>query len=955
MTDNFNRLLFDQSPVSIWIEDFSDVHKYVCNLLKQPITDLRAHFQAHPDSLRECVLNLKVIDVNQITLNLYGVRDKEHLIDSLPLIFRDEALPFLMESVLAIAEGQNHFEGTGINYSLDGRKLYIRVSWNAPQAEEVNYERVIVAIEDISRQQQIQDELEKREKLFRCIFEQSSEGILLLQNDGKIILMNSALEKILGVSSRGIIGKYIWELESLFVSSMNTRNYLILGEERIKQILSSTTNSTPDMELQFFDSHHKIQAYRQTLIPIKMPDEMIFALIMSDITHAKRSEIITKIMHQISHAINVTESLDDLYKLIHEALSQLLNVTNFYISLYDKKSNLITFPYMVDQMTDDNSPVEADNASSLTAQLISEAKTLLLNEQQIHERIGEHVLGAWSKVWLGIPLIISGEVIGAMVLQSYDKEDQYDEEDCILLESISENIAYALQKKQADESIAILIQAIEQAGEGIIIFTPEGYIRYVNTIFEKITGYSRNELLDKPFEFLPFEPSNRDEMRRQWIRVRSSQPWHGKIEMIRKDNQRITMDMVVKPVLDHEGILSSIIANCNDITYQILRDEQMQRVQKLEAIGRLTGGIAHDFNNILSAIIGYTELATDEVDEHSEIAINLAEVLKSASRAKEMIQHLIAFSRQEEIKTEVIELSDHIKEAVRFLKSYLPKSIQIIEDYQTDNNLVIAVPGQMHQILINLGTNAMQAMPAENGTITISLDQVTFSSKDMIAYPELEQCHYARLTVRDDGVGIDQSIVDRIFDPYFTTKSATLGTGLGLSIVHSIIQSHHGAIRVVSEVGIGTTFTVLLPLYSAAMWPPSTLEILEESDFTGSEHIIFVDDEPVLVNVFKQGLSKLGYRIEGFTDPRKALEYFNNHMQEVDLVITDATMPYLNGVELAVKMLALKPALPIIICTGFITLISAEDASRKGIREFIMKPFKTKDLAARIRHLLDGN
>ncbi|MBM4399658.1 MAG: PAS domain S-box protein, partial [Candidatus Cloacimonetes bacterium] len=686
MTDNIYQKLFDESTISIWIEDFTAIFDYVKQLQQQNVQDVHTYLKEHPQQVSDFLHKLQVYQV----------------------------------------------------------------------------------------QKQLQTEGEERDKLFRSIFEQSSEGIIILQKDGKVLLVNETFEKMLGVPSEKLVGEPVWEVESIFVSSVQISNQFVLGEHRIKEILNKTDGKTIEMDYQFYDSHSKLHAYKQTFIPISTSGEPIFALIVADVTAAKRSEIITRIMHQISHAINVTDSLDDLYKLIHEALSQLLDVTNFFIAQYDRKSNLITFPYMIDQIAMDNSPVEADNSNSLTAQLISEAKTLLLNEKDIYKRIGNNVIGAMCQNWLGIPLIISGEVSGALVLQSYDKPDQYNEEDKLLLESISEHIAYALQKKQSDESISVLIQAIEQAGEGIIIFTPEGFIRYVNTIFEKITGYNRNELLEKPFEFLPFEPSNRDEMQRQWIRVRSSQPWHGKIEMVRKDNQRITLDMVVKPVIDNEGKLSSIIASCNDITYQLLRDEQQKRVQKLEAIGRLTGGIAHDFNNILSAIIGYSELASDGVDENSETARNLTEVLKSASRAKEMIQHLIAFSKQEESRTEVIDFVDHIKEALRFLRSYLPRTVMIKEEFQADDVTVLAVPGQMHQILINLGTNAMQAMPNESGVIKVTVDTVAFSSKDMIAYPELEQTHYVRLRVIDNGDGIDLSIIDRIFDPYFTTKASSL-------------------------------------------------------------------------------------------------------------------------------------------------------------------------------------
>lgn len=379
----------------------------------------------------------------------------------------------------------------------------------------------------------------------------------------------------------------------------------------------------------------------------------------------------------------------------------------------------------------------------------------------------------------------------------------------------------------------------------------------------------------------------------------------------------------------------------------------MKRSQRLEALGRLTGGIAHDFNNILSAIVGYTELASDDLIPESDAAMNLLEVLKSATRAKEMIKQLISFSRQEESKTEVIELVDHVKESVRFLKSYLPRSIQIKETYKADKSSVLAVPSQIHQIVINLGTNSMQALKREDALIEVSVENVSFRSSDMQAFPELERSQYLKISVSDNGTGIEPSIIDHIFDPYFTTKAATDGTGLGLSIVHSIVQAHHGAIRVKSEPGFGTTFDVYLPLYASDKKLQNvTEEVEQEIDYSGTECIMFVDDEPSLVSVFRQGMMRLGYKVEGFTDPRKAQEFFTKNPDAIDIVVTDTTMPYINGVDLAAKLMAIRPDIPIIICTGFTTIISMEEARQRGIRDFIMKPFKIRDIATRIRDIL---
>lgn len=947
-------MLFDKSPVSLWVEDFSGIFDYVRELKAQGVVDLRAHFQTYPDALNMCVAKLRVVDVNNTTLWLYKAKSKQDLYDNMHLIFKDEAANCLLESVVAIAEDRKYFDGHGINFDLHGNKMHFNISWSIPGSEKRDYENVIVAMQDMTKLAKIRSELEEREALFRCIFEQASEGMMLMDSGAKVILVNQAMERHMGASAQSMVGTYLWDVYRNFNDSVRLEKEPRMTRESILEVIADPEHAQCVAEYSFLDNKHKLHAHKQTLLPILTGKEHIFAVILTDLTPVYRSEVVTTILHKISHAVNIEVTLEDLFHTIHESLGRVIDVTNFYIALYDVKSNLITFPYLVDEMNEDTSPVVADDNKSLTAQIISEAQTLLLDYEDVKTRtknIG--FMGYECKNFLGVPLILSGKVIGALVVQSYSKSDLYDEEDKLLLESVSEQIAFALHKRQTDENLNVLIQAIEQAGEGIVIFSPEGIIQYVNTIFEKITSYRRIELLDKPFEYLPFEPTSRAEMKQSWLRVRSSQPWHGKIDMIRKDGPKITLDMVVKPVIDNEGRLSSIIASCKDVTFEILRDEQLKRTQRLEAIGRLTGGIAHDFNNILSAIIGYTELAGDDLNPESDSAMNLVEVLKSATRAKEMISHLISFSRQEESKTEVIELVDHVKESVRFLRSYLPRSIKIKERYEAEKCTVIAVPGQVHQIIINFGTNSMHALHREGAQIEIAVESVSFRSRDMQAFPELDQCQYLKISVSDNGTGIDPSIVDHIFDPYFTTKSANEGTGLGLSIVHSIVQAHRGAIRVDSEVGMGTSFIVYLPLYTPDHWHQGAPEVVEPIDSSGTECIMFVDDEPSLVNVFRQGMMRLGYRVEGFTDPRKAHEHFSKSSHKVDIVVTDTTMPYMNGVDLAEKMLKIRPDIPIIICTGFTTLISVDDARKKGISDFVMKPFKIRDIAVRIRELLN--
>jgi PAS domain S-box-containing protein len=957
LNTNLYKLLFDQSPVSLWVEDFSEIKAYLDGLKNEGVTDVHAYFKTYPDKFHECVSLLKVKDINQATLNIFGAKSKEEMLAGTDIIFGEETNNSFLSSIVAMAEGHKHFEGQCVNYDLKGRRLNFHLSWNIPGDEIEDYKRVVVAMQDTTNLERVRKELEEREALFRCIFEQASEGMMLVDIQGKIVLINGAMEGLTGIQAKNVVGNHLWDFFTAFFASVDIKQEDLLDMHLWQDYFenpSKYADSAHSVEYSFFDNRHKLHAYKQTLVPIKSEKEDLFAVLVTDLTPMRRSQVITSILHKISHAVNIECSLDDLFKTIHEALAQVLDVTNFFIALFDSPSNLITFPYLVDEMSEDNSPVEANDNTSLTAQIISEGSTLLLDPEAIEARsLDSDFMGVVCKNFLGIPLMLSGKVIGAIVLQSYHRGDLYDEEDKLLLESISEQIAYALHKKQADDSIHTLFQAIEQAGEGIVIFSPEGNIRYVNTIFERITSYRRIDLLDKPFDFLPFDVGSRKEMRQSWMRVRSSQPWRGKVDMVRKDGPKITLDMVVKPVLDNDGKLSSIIASCKDVTYELMREEQQKRTQRLEAIGRLTGGIAHDFNNILSAVIGYTELAGDDMPPDSDAALNLVEVLKSAGRAKEMIAQLLSFSRQEESKTEVLELEDHVKESVRFLRSYLPRSIKIVESYTAEMSTVIAVPGQIHQIIINLGTNSMHALQKDGAQLKISVQNVSFSSRDMQAFPELEQCQYLKISVADNGTGIDAAIIDHIFDPYYTTKSANEGTGLGLSIVHSIVQSHKGAIRVDSTVGEGTAFHIYLPLYTPDVWHQAATSDEEENVINGTETIMFVDDEPALVNVFRQGLMRLGYKVEGFTDPRKAHEHFIKNSAKIDIVVTDTTMPYMNGVELAQNVLAIRPDIPVVICTGFTTLISVDDAREKGIRDFVMKPFKIKEIATHIRIILD--
>ena len=382
-------------------------------------------------------------------------------------------------------------------------------------------------------------------------------------------------------------------------------------------------------------------------------------------------------------------------------------------------------------------------------------------------------------------------------------------------------------------------------------------------------------------------------------------------------------------------------------------ERQLQQVLKIQAIGTLAGGIAHDFNNILFPIVGYTELTMDEVPEDSVAHKNLEEILKAANRAKDLVKQILTFSRQSDQERKPIKVQHIITEALRLLRASIPASIEIVHAIQDDCSPVMGDATQIHQVIMNLCTNAYQAMQDTGGKLEVILTEIDIGYEEMIDKIGMQPGKHLRLLVKDEGCGMEASVLDRIFEPYYTTKEQGKGTGLGLSVIHGIVKNHGGDISVKSTPGKGTIFQVYLPLIE-------DLELVSELEpnngaIKGEERILLVDDEEQIVAMERQMLEHLGYHVTARTDSQEALKVFSEHPQDFDLVITDMTMPYMTGDQLAQKMLDIEPNIPIILCTGFNEIITEEKALAMGIQKFVMKPVVKNDLATTIRSVLDRN
>ena len=416
-----------------------------------------------------------------------------------------------------------------------------------------------------------------------------------------------------------------------------------------------------------------------------------------------------------------------------------------------------------------------------------------------------------------------------------------------------------------------------------------------------------------------------------------------------------TFLLTATPISDDQGQgkIGGIAHFAKDISEQKKLEFQLLQAQKMEAIGTLAGGIAHDFNNILAAIMGYTELAMMDLQQNMPAYAKLAEVTRAGKRARDLVAQILTFSRHSEARREPIELRSIVKEALKLLRASLPSTMEMKQEVSAQPCWALADPVQIHQVLMNLCINASHAMRGKGGVLLVTLGPEEIDESHAAVNPELRPGAYVHLGVRDTGPGMEQDLVARIFEPFFTTKQAGEGTGMGLAVVHGIVKNHQGAIEVASVPGQGTVFDLYFPRITEVAEIGGARGDLHMS--RGTERILFVDDEPALAELGKQVLEALGYRVQAHGDSQEAWTRFAADPEAFDLVITDLTMPGMTGTELAKKILALRPSIPVILTTGYSDILTEEEARELGVREYLLKPLSTARLAEVVRRVLDAD
>ena len=787
------------------------------------------------------------------------------------------------------------------------------------QADEIKTENFRLRQQQQENSRQINNEaaLRQSDEKFRLAFHTSPDSINFNRlSDGIYIDINEGFTKLTGYTREDAIGKSSIDLNIWYDPK---------DRQRLVKFLQSE-GYVENLEASFRRKNGQIGVGLMSARVLRLNQEDVILSITRDITERKQVE--DELRESENKYSQLVESLTDAILVWSGEHIIYANPTALKLFRANQAGDLIGKRYLDFVHPDDRLE---------SVERIKKSK----NENWIAPHREHRMITADGQVIhvesTGVPIQCQGQIQHFGIFSDITERKQVEE-----------------KLRETENKYRDLADSLPQ-----VIFEVDlnGTLTYINHNAYVLFGYTQEEIA-KGFNVLEaFIPEDKERVAIDiMLNIQGQKLGRQEYTAVRKDGTRFPVSVHANRVLRGQtatGVRGILI----DLTATKLAEEekkrleiQLQQAQKMEAIGALAGGIAHDFNNILSAIIGYTELAMlNEGAEHC--TAELKEALIAANRAKDLVKQILAFSRQTDEDRMPVRVALVAKEAVKFLRATIPATIEIKTRLDEKSGAVLANSVELHQIIMNLCTNAQHAIGEQAGILEVEVKNAEIDLAQKNAVIDLEIGSYVKLSVRDTGYGMGADTIKRIFDPYFTTKEKGVGTGLGLAVVHGIVKKCGGAIRVESELGKGTTFHIYLPkadmTASIKAEQPKTIE-------GGSERILFVDDEKMLVDIGQQALQRLGYDVVSRTSPIEALELFKAKPDFFDLVITDKTMPGITGDVLAKELMSIRPNLPVIICTGYSQTIDHERAKQIGIKAFVMKPILINEIAAAVRKVLDS-
>ena len=779
---------------------------------------------------------------------------------------------------------------------------------------------------DAATLKRIRQTLNESEELFRLAFHASPDAMNLnLLENGAYIDINEGFTRLTGYAREEVLGKT--SLEIGIWRNPEDRGRLVEGLRQAGFI--------ENFEAEFRRKNGAIGVGLMSARVLTLAGHAVILSITRDITERKLTE---RLLAEAEGKYRALFDISSLAILIRnrQGIITLANPAAARLFGAKRPEDLVGIPYLDLVHPEDRelSRLRIEGAFRIAADPAAAGEELLCHLAPRRHRL----------------LTLSGRTVP---VESTGVAFRHGGEDFI--QGLFRDITDELQAEEAlRDSEARFRTAFENASVGITLVDLDGTYLEVNRTMAAMIGYEPQELVGKKVvDFIfPGDLGRREEFVRALAEERLAAGEQER-RFLHRDGTIVWVHIWATLQRDGRGRPQYFISLVQDITARKKAAEEKSRLesqllqaQKMEAIGVLAGGIAHDFNNILSAIIGFTELATLNEGQAGDY---LREVLKAAKRAKDLVSQILSFSRQGGEERLPVHVGRAAKEVVNFLRASIPSTIEIRLRGEHTAATVLASAVELHQILMNLCTNAMQAIGENAGWIDIEVEPVALKPAGPAGPPELDPGAYVRIAVRDSGHGIPAAIRERIFDPYFTTKEKGVGTGLGLAVVHGIVKKLHGAVSVNSGPGQGALFEIWLPQVDFTRpqeeAPPASL-------LGGTGRILFVDDEAMLAELGEKILRRLGYEVVTRTSPLEALELFKRRPMDFDLVISDQTMPGMTGDLLAQEILNIRPGMPIILCTGYSQRIDERRAREKGISALVMKPILIQDIDAAVRRAL---
>ena len=673
-----------------------------------------------------------------------------------------------------------------------------------------------------------------------------------------------------------------------------------------------------------------------------------------DISDRKRVEALSSALYRVAEKSSSAHDLQQFFAAVHSIVDELMYGRNFYIALYDSATELLTFPYFVDEH--DTAPAPKKLGRGLTDYLIRTGEPLLATPEvlQAMEDRGEVARnGSKSLDWMGVPLKVNNHTFGALVVQTYSQNIRYGDSDKEILTFVARQLASAVEIKRNEQALrrseARYRSLVQSSVYGIYRSSLEGRFLDVNPALMTMLGYSSPEqvLLLDPEKDVFAQPEEHVRLIEEFRRT-------GRLDGIevkwkRNDGSTITVRISGRAVSSADEPADVLEAIAEDVTDRRALEDQFRQAQKMEAVGRLAGGVAHDFNNLLMVISGYAEVILAQLDVNSPLHEKGRAIQLAADRATTLTRQLLAFSRKQLLELKVVDVNAIVQDMERLLRPLIGENVELVTILASEAAHTRADAGQLEQVLMNLVVNAKDAMPA-GGKLTIQTATIVVDENHRRGQQFIRPGNYVTLSVSDSGMGMDRETQSRIFEPFFTTKEKGKGTGLGLSTVYGIVKQSGGYVMVQSELGRGTTFHIYLPQVQeptekhAAPAPHAARG--------GSETILLVEDEESVRQLVRDTLVAKGYRVVEADNGEAGMASAATHKGKIDLVITDVVMPGMGGRELVQQLSRTRPETKVLYLSGYTEDAIVSDGSIESGTAFLQKPFTLQNLSRKVREVL---